>query len=71
MLPLFKGRNVTHMSVCLGAYLMEWKRRDARALAPFFLSSSAAVYFADKLFSPVQCREKRLNATCSLLSLGL
>lgn len=64
---LFKECSVTHMSVCPGAYSMEWKGRDGRVLSPFFFLSLFPVYFAGRTsLSRHSGAEQKLNAVSSI-----
>lgn len=64
---LFKECSVTHMSVCPGAYSMEWKDRDGRVLSPFFFLPLFPVYFARlRSLSPHSVAELKLNAVLSI-----
>lgn len=55
------------MSVCPGAYSMEWKGRDARVLSPFYFLSLFPIYFAGlSSLSPHSGAEQKLNAVLSI-----
>ena len=65
---LFKECSVTHMSVCPGAYSMEWKGRDGRVLS---LPFSFSLYFQSILqgltsLSAHSGAEQKLNAVLSI-----
>lgn len=70
-LTLFKECSVTHMSVCPGAYSMEWKGSDGRVLSLplslFLFLSPFPVYFAGLTsLSPHSGAEQKLNAVLSI-----
>ena len=56
------------MSVCPGAYSMEWKGRDGRVLSPFLFLSLFPVYFAgaDEPLCPLRVQSKSLMLFCLL-----
>lgn len=71
---LFKECSVTHMSVCSGAYSMEWKGRDGRVCSLFFffflLSISSLFCEADKPFSPLWDRVQNIRLCTTAGHLG-